>query len=144
MTDSDLADKLTRRRARMLPVLAILFGSQQAMSYSMPDTMRTVDHVKVAAWLVMSIALLIALATGGGWIRSAGVRALMNDETTQAHRRTALAAGFWAAMATCVVVYAVALFHPVSGMRAVHVVMSVGIGAALLRFGTLERRALAA
>jgi hypothetical protein len=142
-TDIETADRLSRRRARMLFVLAILFLTQQASYFSGPDNgMRSVDHVKVAAWLVMSIVMLLALTTGGFWFRSRQVRELMDDEVTRANRADSLRFGFMATMAAAIALYFVSLFDPMSGRQAVHLLMSVGIGTALLRFAFLERRAL--
>src|ERR671933_2151636 len=108
-TDYETAERLGRKRARILPLFAIL--------------------------------LLLVLATGGYWFRSREVRALMNDESTRAHRTDACRFGFFAAMIACVGLYVLSLFEPLSGRDVVHVVMSCGIGAALVRFGMLERRA---
>jgi len=69
------------------------------------------------------------------------VRALMNDEATQVHRTEAFRFGFFAAMTACVALYVVGLFEPLGGRDVIHLVMSCGIGAALVRFGMLERRA---
>ena len=53
-SDIETADRLSRRRARMLPVLAIVFLTQQAAYFAGPDTgMRAVDQVKIGAWLVL-------------------------------------------------------------------------------------------
>lgn len=143
-SDIDAAHRLTRRRARMLPVLAILFITQQASYFTslVEDGGRTVDHVKIAAWLVLSVMLLLALATGGFWFHSREVRALMNDEVTRANRAEAFRIGFLATMAASILLYFLTLFERVSGRDAIHLLMTVGIAAALLRFGLLERRAL--
>lgn len=142
-TNSEMADLLSRKRARILFVLGIVFIAQQATYFSdVHDLSRTVDHVKIAAWLVLSIVLLVLLATGGAWFRSPEVRALLNDETTQEHRRRAYMYGFWAAMGTTIGLYAVDMFEPVSGREAVHIIMTVAIATALLNFAALERRAL--
>src|SRR3712207_6168822 len=94
----ETADRLTRRRARIMPVFAILFLTWQANYLALPTPSgRAVDQVKIAAWLVWALALLALLATGGGRFRSKEVRALMNDESTREHRRSAYACGFWAA-----------------------------------------------
>jgi Na+-driven multidrug efflux pump len=141
-TDAAKAERLTSRRARMLPVLAFLFLAQQASYFSAPfEGDRTVDHVKISAWLVLSIVLLLALTTGGGWIYSKQVRDLANDESTRAHRADALQWGFIAAMCACILMYAISLFEAVGGREAVHMVMTLGIATALVRFGWLERRA---
>jgi hypothetical protein len=146
MTSSDIetADRLTRRRARMLPFLAIIFLSQQAAYFadSHPQV-RMVDHLKVGAWLVLSIVLLAALATGGFWFRPRRVRALMDDEVTRANRAEAFRIGFLVTMAAAIALYFFDQFEPMSGREAIHILMTIGIATALLRFGFLERRALA-
>jgi len=142
-TDYETAERLGRKRARLLPLFAILFLTQQASYFTGPnvDTGRPVDHIRIAAWLVMSVVLLLVLATGGGWFRSRAVRALMNDEATQVHRNDAFRFAFFAAMIACVVLYVIGLFEPLGGRDVIHLVMSCGIAAALVRFGMLERRA---
>jgi hypothetical protein len=142
ISDAAKAEKLSNRRARMLPVLAVLFLGQQAAYFSdtsMAD--RTVDHVKIAAWLVLSLVILLVLTTGGGWIYSRKVRRLANDEVTRAHREQSFRAGFLASMAACVALYFTTMFEPVGGREAVHLVMTAGIAVTLLWFGYLERRA---
>jgi hypothetical protein len=140
----ETADRLARRRARALPVLAIIFLSQQASYFAtqIEEGTRTVDHVKIAAWLVLSVVMLLALATGGFWFRPKEVRALMDDEPTRANRAEAFRIGFLVTMAAAIALYCVSLFEPVGGGEAIHILMTIGLAAALLRFGFLERRAL--
>ena len=137
----DRAERLGRRRARMLPFLAVIYISQQATFFATPDSGRTVDHVKISAWLVLSLILLLALATGGSWLQSKEVRALMNDEVTQANRSKAMTLGFLFAMASGMALYFLYQFEPFTAREAIHIILSLGLGAALVRFGMLERRA---
>ena len=140
---SEQAERLGRRRARALPVLGVVFLAQQASFLSMPEqAARPVDHLKISAWLLLTIVLLAGLATGGGWFRSRPVRELLNDESTRAHRQTGYVYGFWAAMGTALGLYVVNMFEPVSGRDAVHIIVTVAVATALLNFGMLERRAL--
>jgi hypothetical protein len=142
-TDIETADRLTRRRARMMPVLAIIFIAQQAAYFAEPDAaVRLVDHVKIAAWMLLSIVLLLALATGGFWLKPKGVRALMDDEVTRANRAEAFRLAFFTTMAAAILLYFLSLFETIEGREAVHLLTTVGIATALLRFGYLERRAL--
>jgi len=62
---SEKADFLSRRRARSLPFLAIIYIAQQASYITMASGLahRAVDQVKISAWLVLSAVLLAALAT---------------------------------------------------------------------------------
>lgn len=140
--DAEIADRLTRKRARMLPFLAILFVSQQSIYFSgAPGS--NASQVKIGAWFVMTAALLILLATGGGLLRRKEIRALVNDETTRAHRARALSLGFWSTMATGLLLYVLTIFEAFDPRDAIHVMMTVGIASALLSFGIMERRALA-
>jgi hypothetical protein len=145
ISDVEEAERLVRRRARMLLLLVILFLSWQG-DYFLADGAlgRTVDHVKVSAWLVWAIALLAILATGGGYFRSRAVRALMDDDTTRHHRLTAFSFGFWASVGAAILVYALSMFATVSGREASHLIISAAVGASLLSFVWLERRALGA
>jgi hypothetical protein len=137
------ADRLSRRRARALPFLGIVFLAQQASFLSIPEASgRPVDHLKIGAWLVLTLVLLAGLATGGAWLRPRAVRELINDESTRAHRNTAYSYGFWAAMGTALGLYVFAMFEPVSGRDAVHIIVTIAVATALLNFGMLERRAL--
>jgi hypothetical protein len=142
-SDIETADRLSRRRARILPILALFFLMQQAAYFSNlnENGNRTVDHFKIAAWLVLSIVLLLALATGGGWFRSRSVRSLINDDVTQANRSAAMRIGFFAAMLAGILLYFVTFIEVVTGRDAIHAITTCGIGAALITFGFLERRA---
>ncbi len=140
------ADRLSRRRARTLPILAVLFIGQQAtffgksVKFGTSEVVRTVDRMHIAAWLVLSIVILLAITTGGSWLQSREVRALMNDEATRANRAEACRIGFVATMIGAIGLYFLAYFEPLSGLDAIHLLMTVGIGSALIRFGMLERR----
>ena len=142
-SDIDAADRLSRRRARMLPALAAIFIAQQIAYFAEPDSAaRLVDHVKIGAWLLLSVVLVLALATGGFWFKPKPVRTLMDDEVTRANRADAFRIGFLATMAAAILLYLLILFEPISGREAIHLLTTVGIATALLRFGLLERRSL--
>jgi hypothetical protein len=139
--DVEIADRLSRRRARIFPVLGFFFLVGQARFFAGDQPLsRAVDQFKISAWLVWAVALLLALAFAGGHFRGARVRALMEDETTRANRQSAYALGFWAAMLASVAAYVLNMFEQVGGLDAIHLVLTAGVGAAILRFGLLERR----
>jgi protein-S-isoprenylcysteine O-methyltransferase Ste14 len=141
----ELADRLTRRRARVIAVSVVLFLSWQVNYFLTPNSLgRNVDHFKIAAWLAWALVLLLLLATGGGLFRRREVRALMEDDTTRDHRRTAFSTGFWAALGAAILIYILSMIEPVSGREASHVIISAAIGAALIAFAWLERRAMRA
>ena len=100
------------------------------------------DHVKIGAWLILSIALLLALVTGGFWLKPKRVRALMDDDATRANRASALGLGFVVTMVSAILLYALNLIEPISGREAIHLLTTIGIVTALLRFSNIERRDL--
>jgi len=143
MSVAEKADFLSKRRARMLPALAVIFLSQQASFFSQ---MTGAEHIsaekaKITAWLVLSVVLLLGLSTKGFWLESKEVRNLVDDENTRANRNEAMRWGFLFAMASAIGIYVLTMFDTVTGREAVHIVMSFGIAAALLRWGILEKRA---
>jgi hypothetical protein len=137
-------EHLQRRRTRLAFTQGLFFLIWQANFFSMNEySGRTVDHVKIGAYILWSNNLLAFIGTGGGWIQPRAVRTILNDETTIAHRRQATTLGFWAAIGAALGSYVVTLFEPVTAREAIHAVLSVGIVTALLNFAFLERRAQA-
>ena len=140
---AEQAERLSRRRARMLPVLAILYLCQQFSFFSdQHGADRAVDHVKLSAWVVFTLVLLVALTTKGFWFKSRELRDMIDDETTRAHRAEALQWGFIFSTLAAVALYFVTMMETVGAREAIHITVSIGIAAALVRFGMLERRAL--
>ncbi len=140
LSDVDEADRLTRRRARMIPMLAVVFIVGQAAYFMQPPGERAIDHIRIIAWLIWVAVLLMLLATGGALIKPKQVRALMDDESTRANRLRGYAVGFWAAIGAAILLYAIAVFVPVTGPEAVHLIVTAAIAGALLTFARLERR----
>jgi len=140
---SELADYLSRRRARILPFLAIIYFTQQFSFLSAlgDGTHRDVDHFKIGAWVALSIVLMIALASKGFWFQSREVRELIDDESTRANRLDAMRLGFLFACGAAIAAYFIAEFQPLTVGETAHLVLTFGLGAALIRFGVLERRA---
>ena len=67
---------------------------------------------------------------------------MLNDDTTIENRRTAMVTGFWAIVLCAFLLNGISLFENISGREAIRIMLSVAVGAAAIRFGTLERRAL--
>ena len=143
--DADVAtaDRLGRRRARMLPVLGIFFISQQAAFFANPPGERGVDHVRIGAWVAMTAVILFVLNSRGFWFRPAKVRAMIDDEVTRANRTSAMHWGFVAAMLAGIGVYVLQGVMQLTAREAIHLIVSAGIVMALMRFGLLERRSYA-
>jgi len=137
------AERLSRKRARMLPLLVVIYIAQQASFVATATALeaQSVVLVKIWAWLVLSTVLLAGIATKGFWFQPREVRNLIDDENTRANRVDAMRFGFICAMLVAMSVYVATLYESVSGREAVHVILSVGIGGALVRMALLERRA---
>ena len=142
VADVEKAERLSRQRARIFAVQAVLFLGWQTLYFSghAADRVRAVQQVKISAWLVTAVLLLLLLASGGMLIRGRKLRGLLNDELTQTHRTRAYVAGFWAAMASAILLYIVDMFEPVAARDAIHIIMSAAIGIGLMTFSVLERR----
>ena len=142
--DVERAERLGRRRARIFAVQALIFIMWQGLFFSRPvaEPMRTVDTVKLSAWFVWVLVLLMLLATGGNLLRGRKVRALLNDEFTRGNRVQAYVAGFWAATISAIGLYLIDLFEAVATREAIHYILSAAIAAALITFAARERRGL--
>lgn len=140
--DIEKAERIGRSRARLFAAQALLFISWQGFYFGagMDEQMRLVDTVKIWTWLVWVVALLMLLATGGGFLRSRNVRALLNDELTKANRAQAYVAGFWAAMIAAIGFFVIDLFDPVRAREAIHAIVSAAIASAFITFAVRERR----
>lgn len=138
------ADRANDKRAQLLPGMAVLFILHQAsyfLGFGAGTGDRQIHNVQLVSWVALSTVMLLVLTTGGAWFHSREVRRLANDEATRAHRNAALSIGFVMSMVACIIMYLVSMTMPVLGREAVHLIMSVGIATALLRFAFLERRA---
>src|SRR4051794_19446961 len=133
-TIAERAEYLSKRRARMLPALAVIFLSQQITFFSQmagPGP-HSAERAKIAAWLVLSVILLAALASKGFWLQPREVRELIDDENTRANRNEAMRWGFLFAMGSAIAIYVLTMFDIVTGREAVHIIMTFGLAAALI------------
>ena len=136
---AEQAEYLGRRRARMLPVLALIYLSQQGTYFI--GTVGNAHLVRLSAWVILSTVLLLALVTKGFWFHSRAVRDLIDDENTRANRLDSIRIGFSFGMAAGIACYLIDHFEPLAAGEVAHLVLTLGIGAALIRFAMLERRA---
>ena len=141
-SDFEIAERLSRRRARMLPVLGVYFLAGQAMFFRHAGEPERIANFKISAWLVWAVVLLLAFAFAGGAFRGAKIRALVDDEGARANRARGYAAGFWGGAIAAIALYIVTMFEPVGGREAIHIILTASVASALIRFGTLERRAM--
>ena len=141
-SDIELADRISRRRARIFPVLGVYFIAGQAMFFSHAQESSRIAQFKISAWLVWALVLLIAFAFAGGHFQGRKIRALVEDDVARANRAKAYETGFWAAAVAAIALYVINMFEVVTGRDAIHLILTALVGAAMIRFGVLERRSL--
>ena len=141
----DKADRLGRRRVRLFFIVAIILVTQQASFDRILEftagPLRTVDIVALSGWVVLVLAALAAMITGGSYFQGRKIRELMNDELSRANRSRALAGGFVVTILTAVVVFVASFFREISAPEAIHAIVTLGLAGALLRFASLELKA---
>ena len=93
-----------------------------------------------ALWVI--VILLFLLFAGGGLVRTSAMRAALYDESTIEHGRRALEFGFWGALLACGVTWAVSSKVPIGGPDVARAVVTYSVAMALVRFATLEMKAL--
>ncbi|HWJ71031.1 MAG TPA: hypothetical protein VNS79_13405 [Sphingobium sp.] len=143
MNRIERAERLTRWRAHVSHVLGILFVVQ---GFRAADwrVIQPTDYAQLVGWAVWLAVLLGFLLFGSGLLHGPAFGALVNDETTAANRRAALLAGFWAMLLTAAICYGASFTMALAVRPAIHVIVAMGVGVALMHFGSLERRALKA
>ena len=141
----ELIERLQRRRLQLTMFQGAVFLMWQTSFFRITpkelDFVHSPDRVTVASYVIFAVLLLLFIARSGGMTWSREIREILNDETTRDHRRRAVEAGYWAAMVVAVGLFVAALFRPLQVFVALHVVLSAGVGFALLWFIVLERRA---
>ncbi len=142
-TISDHAEYLSRRRARMLPLLGVMYIIQQGsfLSALNMDKAGGAYGLMIAAWAVLSVVILMVLVTKGFWFKPNEVRDVIDDEHTRANRLDGIRLGFILAVVAALGCYFIDRLEPLATGETVQIVLSFGLGSALLRFAYLERRA---
>ena len=139
----EIADQRSRKRAVIAAAAVLVFLGSQVLANPFfggePSNARLLTpHVM---WAVNAVILLLILATGGGLAGKREIRALVNDDVSRSHSRTATVTGFWVAMATALGLYVFPGADGVSGRAAVYVVVTSSVAVSLLTFAYLENRA---
>lgn len=133
---SEVAETMIKRRAWGAVSLAALLIATQGS--------RMGGESGVLGWSLWSVIVIAFSIWAGAAFRSRGVRSLVNDEHSRENLRRAIVCGFWVALASAAVCFAITFFRDYGPRDAIQVIVTSGIAAVLLRFGASERRALAA
>ena len=93
----ELADRHSRKRALIAILAAVALLGVQFVAR--PRAFGGGSHgTSIDLWAMNAILLLAVLATGGGLLNRPGVRALVHDDLSRGHLRTAVLAGYWVSM----------------------------------------------
>jgi protein-S-isoprenylcysteine O-methyltransferase Ste14 len=138
----EIADRVSRKRAKGVALAAIAFVVIQAIirPFLAADSGST-HQTTIDWWAVNAVVLLALLATGGGLLNTRNIRALVNDEVSHTHYRTAVVAGYWVAMTTAMGIYFVPRLEGVTARNAAYLIVTSSVVVALLVFSYLELRA---
>ena len=132
------AERIEKKTDRILKMSGLMFLTWQISYFTIfnqqADHLRTVDIVARVGYLAWASALLMLVATGGGWYGSAEVRAILDDELARAHRADAYRNAFWAVIAVSLIAYVATHVIDVPAQVLAHVVLSAGV---LVAVGTL-------
>ena len=138
----ETADRRSRLRAALFMAMTVMFIIVQLLARGPFEKLSPGEsHWRPFAWVINAAILLLCLATGGGLLTNPKIRALVNDEVSRTHGRTASIIGFWTAMATGLVLYVIPASGQMTGRQATYVIVAPATAVALLVFSWLETRA---
>jgi len=142
---AELIDRLQRRRTLGVMLQGLFFVNWQVLSLPMlmpwTGSNGVFDVIRAVTYVLWPALMLAFIATGGGFILSREIRAVLNDETIRAYRRRAFEFGFWGAMAGVLAGYGLSLARAASPLVVVHLVLSAGLAVTMVTFAALELRA---
>lgn len=136
----ELADRYSRKRAVIAVIAAVVFLAMQWVVLPQVFLDRA-PTARVDWWAVNALVLLAILASGGGLLNARNVRALVHDDLSRSHLRSAIAGGYWLAMGLAFLLYLAPWFHDLTGRQAIYVIVTASVAAPLLTFAFLEHRA---
>jgi hypothetical protein len=140
---STIADRYVHLRIFTSTIMAFGLIAHYANTYSLePTSWRDALRLLVGPFLTSLLLLILANGRDHLWTNIPAVRILLGDESTTENRRRAQAFGFWAMSLVGAGVYIASPLLQIPPAKAVHLVVTLTISLAALRFGYLEQRSL--
>jgi hypothetical protein len=137
----EVADKVSRKRAVAVAIAAGVFLMIQVTRPVFNSDPDTAHLSRLIMWALNAAALLLLIYTRGGLVQRREIRELVNDEIARANSRSAVNFGYWIAMSIAMGLYALAGYRDLTAREAIYLIVTPGVGIALLAFAWLERRA---
>ncbi|WBO22365.1 hypothetical protein [Sphingomonas abietis] len=134
MSEADTAERMSRTRTTLFYLSAALFILISVMDFPVRRSLAF-----TGIWVIWAMLLLANIAGIGGWLHAKSTRRLMEDEGTRANRSKSLAIGYFATMASALILTVVVRLVEVDVQTAILAVATAGISAALISFAALER-----
>ena len=138
MSDIEKAERMSRGRAAVMALAAIVLLINVAIQYGRADYAGA--GPRGGSWLVLVGLWTFILWNGGGLLPRGRMRALLNDELSLQNRARALALGFYAAILLALACYVANWWRPIATGDALKIVSAGAMAAALLRYAWLEWR----
>ncbi len=137
----EIADRISRKRAMAGVAGALVFLVAQGVRLLVESGSIAPRRTLLDMWAINAIVLYALLATGGGLLNRREIRALVNDDVSRLHYKSAAVAGFWVAMTVAMGMYLLPNSAALTARDAVFVVVSPSIIVAIVVFSCLELRA---
>jgi hypothetical protein len=136
--DIEKAEGMSRARALLMALAAAVMAVNLVIQWGRPAYVSA--DARGASWILVVGLWAFILWNGGGLRLKGRMRALLNDELSLQNRARALAAGFYTAVATALILYAAEWRWPFAAGDGLKAVSAAAICAALLRYAWLEWR----
>lgn len=138
MTRIERAERISAARAILFYLMAATLLVAAVLNF---DRSGTAFLAPIVAWVVLALLVSFNLTPWATRLRHDSLRALLDDESTRAHRRTSFEVGFWATIACATATMIVTSFVPLAAPDIARLILSVALAVALASFATLEWRA---
>lgn len=139
----ELAERVQRGALRKMALFGAAFMLWQISYFTLArpvgDTLRAVDIVRTAGFLVWSAALPMLFAKSGAAFLPRAVRAIVDDELAQARRAIGYRNGFWAMTLVNFAGYLSTMAFQLKAVDLAHIGLSAGVLTVLATQLWLER-----
>ena len=130
------AERASRGRAAIMALAGVVLVINTALQFGDPHFAE--PGIRGGSWILIVGLWMFILAHGGGLRMSGRMRQLLNDELSLRNRARAIAAGFYAALAAGLAVYAATWRVEMAAGDAVKLIVAAGLSTALLAYAWLE------